>query len=222
MKDEYHIFQIGNILLDNRNGFSLVKRSSSHVKGQRRGGVCVLGRLLEKNHLDEGLDWCTIEVPNFVFESVGDLGTNCKFVDDWCFTGAMSMFELVDGWCSTGAISKFVDDSTNWCSTGPNSDVECSADLSVSTIKKQLKDVSSALWHYISCIYSILLTGIYSLAWEISISKKCEEMEAILSTLGTHNKFRQPSWRCISHIWKRIQIHAKYGIPHIRIFLHFK
>ena len=42
MIDEYYIFQHGNILSNNRNVFDIAIRSISHVKGQRRGGVCVL------------------------------------------------------------------------------------------------------------------------------------------------------------------------------------
>ena len=44
--NEYHIFQQGNILLHNLSVLDIVIRSSLHVKGHRRGGVCVLLMLL--------------------------------------------------------------------------------------------------------------------------------------------------------------------------------
>ena len=41
-----YICQQGNIFLDNLRVLDLVRMSRSHVKGHRRGGVCVLRMLL--------------------------------------------------------------------------------------------------------------------------------------------------------------------------------
>ena len=43
--DKHHLCQLNNVILHNLSGFELVRRSRSHVKGQRRGGVCVLRML---------------------------------------------------------------------------------------------------------------------------------------------------------------------------------
>ena len=44
--NQNYICQQGNILLDNLRVLDLVRMSRSHVKGHRRGGVCVLRMLL--------------------------------------------------------------------------------------------------------------------------------------------------------------------------------
>ena len=44
--NQNYICQHGNILLDNLRVLDLVRMSRSHVKGHRRGGVCVLRMLL--------------------------------------------------------------------------------------------------------------------------------------------------------------------------------
>ena len=47
--DKHHLCQLNNVILNNLSGLDLVKRSQSHVKGHRRGGVCVLRMLLVDN-----------------------------------------------------------------------------------------------------------------------------------------------------------------------------
>ena len=44
--DKHHLCQLINVILNNLSGLDLVRRSRSHVKGHRRGGVCVLRMLL--------------------------------------------------------------------------------------------------------------------------------------------------------------------------------
>ena len=44
--DKHHLCQLNNVILNNVSGLDLVRRSRSHVKGHRRGGVCVLRMLL--------------------------------------------------------------------------------------------------------------------------------------------------------------------------------
>ena len=44
--DKHHLCQLNNIILQNLSGIDLVRRSQSHVKGHRRGGVCVLRMFL--------------------------------------------------------------------------------------------------------------------------------------------------------------------------------
>ena len=48
--NQNYICQQGNILLDNLRVLDLVRMSRSHVKGQRRGGVCVLWMLLVQSY----------------------------------------------------------------------------------------------------------------------------------------------------------------------------
>ena len=44
--DKHHLCQLKNVTLNNLSGLDIVRRSQSHVKGHRRGGVCVLRMLL--------------------------------------------------------------------------------------------------------------------------------------------------------------------------------
>ena len=44
--DKHHFCQLNNVILDNLSGLDVVRMSRSHVKGQIRGGVCVLRMLL--------------------------------------------------------------------------------------------------------------------------------------------------------------------------------
>ena len=44
--DKHHLCQLNNVISNNLSGLDLVRRSRSHVKGHRRGGVCVLRMLL--------------------------------------------------------------------------------------------------------------------------------------------------------------------------------
>ena len=44
--DKHHLCQLDNVILNNLSGLDLVRRSRSHVKGHRRGCVCVLRMLL--------------------------------------------------------------------------------------------------------------------------------------------------------------------------------
>ena len=44
--DKHHLCQLNNVILNILSGLDLVRRSRSHVKGYRRGGVCVLRMLL--------------------------------------------------------------------------------------------------------------------------------------------------------------------------------
>ena len=44
--DKHHLCKLNNVILQNLSGLDLARRSQSHVKGHRRGGVCVLRMLL--------------------------------------------------------------------------------------------------------------------------------------------------------------------------------
>ena len=44
--DKHRLCQLNNVILNSLSGLDLVRRSRSHVKGHRRGGVCVLRMLL--------------------------------------------------------------------------------------------------------------------------------------------------------------------------------
>ena len=50
--DKHHLCQLNNVILQNLSGLDLVRRSQLHVKGHRRGGVCVLRMLLVLNFVE--------------------------------------------------------------------------------------------------------------------------------------------------------------------------
>ena len=64
--DKHQLCPLDNVILDNLSGLDLVRRSRSHVKGQRRGGVCVLRMLLVFHFVPQPtvfrpLTWCQLD-----------------------------------------------------------------------------------------------------------------------------------------------------------------
>ena len=78
--DEHHLCQLNNVMLNNLSGLDLVRRSRSHVKGHRRGGVCVLRMLLVCNFIVKAIimnfmeDWemGIIYVPTELHKSINN------------------------------------------------------------------------------------------------------------------------------------------------------
>ena len=78
--DEHHLCQLNDVILKNLSGLDLVRRSRSHVKGHRRGGVCVLRMLLVCNFIVKAIimnfmeDWemGIIYVPTELHKSINN------------------------------------------------------------------------------------------------------------------------------------------------------